>query len=402
MIRRPLVALVATALLLGGCSAQEDRPNARSEPRREAAPPSPVTVAPVRLETLADAIEAVGTVQSRKQTVLSSKILAAVVAVHRREGDRVRAGDVVVELDDRDARAQHERAEAALREAHDGVEEAQAAIAAGDRAIDAATAQQELAAATLARYTTLLARRSVAVQEHDEVAARARAAAAEVARAREMKVSLLARKRQAAARIEQAEADLARARVGLTYARITAPSDAIVVSRTAEVGAIATPGAALLTLEEERYRLELSVPESDIRNVRIGQRTVATIDALGRDVQGTVAEIVPAADPASRTFTVKVDLPGDARLRSGVFGRARFTAGRRTAMLVLRQAVRERGQLEQIFVVDASNVARLRLVTTGRASGDRVEVLSGVSEGERVVVQGAERLVDGSRVEPKG
>jgi multidrug efflux pump subunit AcrA (membrane-fusion protein) len=402
MNRRAVLVVAVTALLLAGCRSEDEAPAGRGAPLREAAPPAAVSVEPVRIETLADSIEAVGTVQSRRHTVLSSKVLAAVVAVHRHEGDRVRAGDVVVELDDRDARAQRARAEAALREAHDAVEEAQAAIEAADRAIDAAAAQQELAAATLARYTTLLERRSVAAQEHDEVAAKAKAAAAEVARARQTKASLLARERQAAARIEQAEAELARARVALTHATITAPANGIVVSKTVEVGTIATPGAALLTVEEQRYRLELSVPESDIRNVRIGQRTVATVDALGLDLQGIVVEIVPAADPTSRTFTVKVDLPGDERLRSGLYGRARFTAGQRTVMLVPRQAVRERGQLQQVFVVDGSNIARLRLVTTGKAADDRVEILSGLGEGERVVVQGAERLTDGSRVEVRG
>jgi multidrug efflux pump subunit AcrA (membrane-fusion protein) len=330
--------------------------------------------------------------------VLSAKLLAAVVAVRAREGDRVRAGDVLVELDDRDARAEGDRAEAALREARDAVDEAQAAIDAAGRAIDAALAHEALAASTRRRYTTLLERELIAAQEYDEVAARATAAAAEVARARETKLSLLARRRQATARIDQAVASLARARVTLADTRIAAPMDGVVVAKRVEVGNVAAPGATLLTVEEPRYRLEASVSESDIAKVRTGQRAVASIDVLGRDLEGTVVEVVPAADPVSRTFLVKVDLPGDARLRSGLYGRARFAGGERLATLVPGGAVHERGQLQQVFVVDASNVARLRLVTTGRVRGDRVEVLSGLGEGDRIVVDGAGRLTDGTRV----
>jgi len=103
-----------------------------------------------------------------------------------------------------------------------------------------------------------------------------------------------ARRQQAVARIAQAEADLDGATVALGYARITAPTDAIVVARTVEVGNLAAPGTPLLTVEEERYRLEATVPESDVARLRVGQPATVAVDALGRTLAGAIVEIVPA------------------------------------------------------------------------------------------------------------
>jgi multidrug efflux pump subunit AcrA (membrane-fusion protein) len=322
------------------------------------------------------------------------------VAVSRREGERVHADEILVELDDRDLRVEIERAQAAAREARDALEETTQAIRAADAAIEAASAASDLASATLGRYTTLYERRSVSPHEYDEVVARAKAAAAELARARQARAALVAKGRQVGARIEQADAAVASARVRLSYARVSAPSDGIVVARMVEPGSVAAPGVPLLTIEEERYRLEVAMPETEAAGLRIGQPGRVTIDALRRPLDATITEILPAADPRTRTVTVKLDLPPGPGLRSGLYGTARFGMGERTALLLPRAAIDQRGQLERVFVVDQDNVARMRLVTTGRTYGDRVEILSGLHPGERVVVEGAERVTDGAPVEP--
>ncbi|MDR7455484.1 MAG: efflux RND transporter periplasmic adaptor subunit, partial [Armatimonadota bacterium] len=330
-----------------------------------------VRVERIGRQPLAESIEPVGTVRARKQTVLSSRIVATVVAVHVVEGQRVRADDVVVTLDDRDVRAQLERARAGLREAQSAPEEVERSLRAAERAVEAARAQRDLAERTLVRYQALLDRRSVAPQEYDEVAARARAAAAEVERLEEMRASLLARRAQVLARIEQAEAEVRAATVTLGYTTLRAPLDGVVVAKPVEVGNLAAPGVPLVTLEEERYRLEVVVEESQIQKIRLGQRATVVIDALRAEVAGTVAEVVPAADPASRTFVVKVELPPRAGLRSGLFGRARFAVGERSVLAVPRAALVQRGQLQSVYVVEPDGVARLRLVKSGRALGER-------------------------------
>jgi RND family efflux transporter MFP subunit len=173
----------------------------------------------------------------------------------------------------------------------------------------------------------------------------------------------------------------------------------VVVERRVEPGDLAVPGQTLLVLDDPRvYRFEAEVGESAVGRVRLRQTVPIVLDALARTLEGRVAEIVPAADPTSRTVTVTVDLPADPELRSGLFGRARFPAGERQALLVPGAVLVERGQLTGVYVVDAHEIARLRLVTTGARQGDRVEILSGLRVGERIVVEGVERVSDGARV----
>jgi multidrug efflux system membrane fusion protein len=112
-----------------------------------------------------------------------------------------------------------------------------------------------------------------------------------------------------------------------------------------------------------------------------------------------VAEIVPAADAASRTFLVKVDLPKDCGCRSGEYGTADFAVGEVRQLSVPRRALVEHGELEGVFVANPQGVLEYRLVKTGKDLGERVEILSGISEGERVATSQVERLRDGARVE---
>lgn len=385
-------------LLLGGCSGKEEKPKAEGEQPVITG----VTIETIGLTMRDETFEAVGTVRSRRQSVLSSKIAASVVAVHGRAGDRLKAGQVVIELDDRDAKTQLQRAEAGLRGAINALEEAERAIQAQEKAIEAATAHEELARATFSRYKTLFDRRSVAPQEYDEAATRHKTAFAEVERAKEVKAALLAKRSQASARIEQAEAEVSNVTVVAGYAILHAPISGLVVAKTVEVGNLATPGVPLMTIEEERYRLEATVQESEIRKLRLGQRAGVTIEALGQELSGPVVEIVPAADPFSRTFTTKIDLPSLPGLQSGLYGKARFVVGRQEVLVVSRKAITERGQLVGVFVVESGGIARLRLVKTGKLYGDQIEILSGLSPGERVITEGIERVSDGSRIEDGG
>ena len=146
-------------------------------------------------------------------------------------------------------------------------------------------------------------------------------------------------------------------------------------------------------------RLEAAVDESKLRSIRRGQVVKVTLDALGKQVEGKVSEIVPTADPATRSFIVKVDLPAGADLRSGLFGRAFFAQGERPSMLVPATSVVERGQLQGVYVIGQDRVAALRYVTLGRPSGDRVEVLSGLQAGDLLVAAPGARDLAGKRIQ---
>ncbi len=175
----------------------------------------------------------------------------------------------------------------------------------------------------------------------------------------------------------------------------------------------------MLKLEDpRRLRLEATVSEGDVKAVAVGDKVTVVVDALGdRPLTGTVAQVLPAGDPATHTFVVKVDLPPTPGLKSGMFGRMRLDRGVSQTLAVPEQALIERGQLTGVYVVGDDQVAHLRWVKVGRrvpartqggypapgalevGNGADVEVLSGLNAGERILAD-AKLGVDGARVEP--
>ena len=237
-----------------------------------------------------------------------------------------------------------------------------------------------------------MAKGSVTPQEFDEVSAKYRIASAELERAEN---NLRVQK----ARKKQAEAKVSYAQTRLSFTKISAPFDGIVTAKTAEVGGLASPGSPLVTLEQRGfYRLEVQVGESRLGGVKAGTAVPVEIDAIDKELTGQIGEIVPAADPQSRSFTVKIDIPAVPGLHSGLYGKARFRAGKKELLAVPTAALVEKGQLVGLYVVDDRGVARLRLVSTGKQYGRKTEILSGLSAGERMVVGGLDKISDGSRV----
>jgi len=344
----------------------------------EPAAAEPETVSGLRLveavgAEVPDMVEVVGTVRARQAATLSAEVMGRITRITVHEGDRVSAGQTLVVLTAEQLGAQAAQAEAS--------------VAAIGQQVAAAEREQALAATTLRRYEKLKEQNSVSPQEFDEVQTRAQAAEAHLAALRAQEQA--ARSAAAAAQTVQG------------YTKILAPFQGVVTQRLADPGAVAAPGVPLLTVEAVGpLRLEASVDESLLALVRLGAELPVTLDALGdTPVQGKVAEVVPAADPGSRSFVVKIALPNSSGLHSGIFGRASLARGSRKAVLVPRTAVVSRGSLEYVFVVGADGIAQLRYVSTGNTQGDAVEVLSGLNAGERVIEAPGERDLGGKRIE---
>jgi RND family efflux transporter MFP subunit len=284
----------------------------------------------------------------------------------------VQNGQVLALIDDAQQRA--------------AVEQVTAAELAAQKDVSAAESEHTLAESTLKRYQQLYEKKSVSPQEFDEVKTRSQSASA--------------RLEMAHAGLGQANAALAQTRTALGYTRIRAPFDGVLTERKVDPGTLASPGMPIFTVEDTRsYRLEVTVDESDVRLVRVGQTAPVTIDALGSpELAGKVVQIVPAADPGSRTFLVKVELLRNAQIRSGLFGRAQFARGLRSALLIPRTAVVERGQLQGAYVLDPNQIAGLRYLTLGRSTGSQVEVLAGLEAGEKLIATPGERELGGKRI----
>ena len=366
-------------LMTAACSRHETRVAAAGAEPKAAA----VQVETVAASEIADIYQASGSVRARYSAAIAAKITANILDVRVQSGDHVQAGQMLIALDRRDLEAHLRRSEAARAEAESTIDET-------ENAITAARANFELARVPHKRFEELLAKASVSQQEFDESQTRLRSAEA----ALEMAAS---KRRQVEARRSQAEAEIAAARVALGYATLAAPFAALVTERKADPGSMATPGAPLLTLEREgNSRLEASIDESRLGLVRVGEDVAVEIDGLNRTVSGHVAEVVPSVDAATRSFTVKIDLPMLPGVRSGMFGRAAFAAGKRAALLVPESAVLERGQIRSVYAVEG-DTARLRFVTLGEGRDER-EVLSGLTAGERIIVTPPSLFSDGTRV----
>jgi RND family efflux transporter MFP subunit len=286
--------------------------------------------------------EAVGTVQARWRSVVEAKVSGRIEKMPVITGQRVEEGDLLVQLDAREIQAR----------------------------LDQATAVREQADADLQRFSTLLRQEAVTRAEYDAVQARQRVAQAAVT---------------------EAETQLA-------HTRVIAPFAGAITRKHADVGDLAAPGRPLLELEDPtQLQLEANVPEALITRIQPGNRLRVRIDALNQPLDGVVTEVAPSADPNSRTFLAKIDLPSHDDLRAGQFGRVAIPVGQFAALRVPASAVVKRGQLEIVFVAQDGK-AQLRLVKTGKLLENEIEILSGIDSNEVVIVDGLTTLLDGQPV----
>jgi RND family efflux transporter MFP subunit len=326
------------------------------------------TVASVAAQAIPDIQEAVGTVRARNSAVIAARIAGSVSGVHVREGERVAKGALLVTIEAAESTAQ---AAGALS----GADEAR-------QALDEARSRKKLAEATFDRYRNLYEQQAVTRQEFEERRMEQEVARDGVARGE--------------ARLKQAQQAAKAAGAVAGYGKVKSPISGVVLAKQVEAGQTVFPGAPLMTVEgDEGFRLEVAAPERLLGKVKQGDQIGVQVE--GAQERGRVSEIVPSVDPASRTFIVKIDLP-TGTIRSGAYGKAYLEAGSRQGITIPVSAVVVRGALTSVWVV-REGIARLRLVKLGREMGGKVEVISGLSNGERIVIAGANRVTDGAKVE---
>lgn len=359
-----------------------------------------VPISKVTLGSMENFYEATGTVKAKTTTQVSANIMGRIVAFPVAEGDYVFRGQILVEIDNRESQNQQQKANAGLKEAQAALIEIDKSVAAANAGVKTAEANRVLAEQTFARFKELYVRKSASGQEFDEAQSRLKAATSEVERAKANVQAILSKKQQINAKIEQAKADIENTKVYQSYGKITSPVSGVIVKKLAEQGAIASLGVPLLSIEDiSQYRLEAAVEESNSKMVRIGNRVNVKIDAIGEgEFFGVVSEIVPSADASSRSLTVKIDLPANSLLRTGLYGLARFPIAGKQSILVPQTATVQRGQLSGVFVVTKDGIAQFRIVTTGKTADGNVEILSGLSTGDEYVSADANRVNDGVKV----
>jgi len=357
--------LVAMSALIAGChSDQTTRPAAIQTVQAR--------VVASQEQQAPTTVSASGTLHARETAVLSAQVVGRVQQVLVREGDSVKAGQTLAILEDSALRASADQADAAVK--------------AAENQQVAAQTNSDLAASTLARYQKLEAEKSVSAQEMDEVTRRAQASVAQV--------DVLKAQESAA------KAQASGAHAMLEYTHIRAPFAGVITARMVDPGALAAPGVPLLEIDSSGpVQLQTTIDESILGAIRLGIEIPVNIAAASAIANGTVAQIVPAADPSSHTFLVKIDLAPSRELRAGMYGTARITSGIRKAIFVPSSSVVVRGSLACAYVLDQNGIAQLRYLTLGARQGSLVEILSGVSGGERLVDEPADRDLAGKRIE---
>ncbi|MGO9586153.1 MAG: efflux RND transporter periplasmic adaptor subunit [Limisphaerales bacterium] len=333
------MAILLTAALLAGCRAKVEPPVSGN------LLPAAVRVQTVENKQRVATEEVVGTVRAKLHSIIEAKISGRIEQMLVVPGQNVKMGELLMQLDAREVPAQ----------------------------LDRALAVRQQAESDLKRATDLIQQKILSQSEYDNA--------------------------QSKFRVADAAAKEAEAMLG--YTKVIAPFDGVITRKYADVGDLAAPGKSLLEMEDARdLRLEADVPEAVISHLTLGDKLGVRVSGVTNELEGVVSEIAPSADPNSRTFLVKLDLPATPGLRAGQFGRAAMPVGETSALRVQASAVVQRGQMELVFVV-VNGHAQLRIVKTGKRIGDEVELVSGVDAGEKVVVDGAANLVDGQPVEAK-
>lgn len=302
-----------------------------------------VHVAPIEEKQQSIVEEVVGSVRAVSSATIEAKVAGRISQMLVDLGQHVTKDQLLAVIDAQEVKAQYDRA----------------------------VANRDQAARDYRRFTDLMAKQVTSRQEFDAAENRYRVAEAAVQEAQTM----------------------------LGYIEVRAPFDGVITSRISDVGDFASPGKPLLLIENpQKLRFEADVPETIIDQVRAGEHVRVSITALNIEAPGIVSEVSPSADPTSRTYLTRIDLPQTPGIRAGQFGRAFFPVGNYLSVSVPARALIHRGQMELIFVVDQGR-ARLRLVKSGKAYGDEIELLSGASKGDLVITNEAGQVVDGQRVQ---
>ncbi len=339
-------------------------------------------------------VDQVGTVQTRTRAEIAGRIMAQVRDVAVQAGQMVTGpqggqgnATVLARLDSRDVEARLSQAQTQVTASEKALAGAAAQLAAAQAQQQAAEAQAAQALTDFQRMESLHASGATTSQQLDHARAQKDIAEAQVQAAIQQVVAVRSDAARLEAQREQAVAAVREAQVMLSYTTIEAPFSGRLVRKTVEAGDMVMPGQPLFVIETSAEpEFHAVVAESLVAGMELGQKLDVRVDAIHQTLPGTVREIVPQADPRTRTLLVKISLPPQVGLVSGQFGTLAVPTGTYQAMVIPARAVRQVGQLDLVDVVDGKGIEHRRFVTLGRPHDDMVEVLSGLKPAERIVV----------------
>ncbi|MGB8702767.1 MAG: efflux RND transporter periplasmic adaptor subunit [Thermosynechococcaceae cyanobacterium] len=384
-------------------------------------------------QSTASTLELSGTIRPLDQAVLSTRVTGRIMQLSLEAGDRVQKGQVVARIDVVDIAAQANQARSGVIQAQSGVAQAQSGVLQARSELSRAQAvlsqlesqrievqaALKLAQIDQQRMTKLQAVGAISQERLDQantVLAQSKAKVAQVdagmrqsqaaiAQAQAAIAQAQATVERAQAAVDQAESGVTAASAGVRYGTVIAPFSGVVVQKLAYEGEMSAPGTALLKIEsQDRLQLEISVPEENLRFVRRGQPVQVRVDAANETFRATIGQIVPTADANSRSFLAKIPLPLSERLITGMFGRIALPNGTQQGIAIPKSALMQRGQLQGVYVAESTSskpTATLRWVKTGKTQNGRVEIVTGLTKGDRIITSPIAQLTDSQPISVK-
>lgn len=352
MSKLHLTALsLALGITLAGCNSHDAEPT-KSEPRNVQA----VTLV-IEAATLPVYHAAPATIIAEQRIEVASRLMGYIRDIAVTEGQSVTRGQRLFTVDPIDVQGQVDQSRLGVRQAEDAYQDAKA---------------------DYERFTNLFKEEVVSRQQFEK-----------------MKLQ----HDTAAARLEQAKVGLSTATGQLRYAAVSSPIAGVVTRKLADAGDLATPGQPVLVVENpSRLQVATQVPQAVLNNLKLGQVIAVEVDGLDQPLQAKVARLSPAADPVSHSFPVKLDVQGPG-VKSGGFARVLFPVAERQALVVPQTALVNRAGITGLFVVGQDGIAQFRMVRSGDSRDGKTEVQAGLASSERIVVEGAEKLESGDRVQ---
>lgn len=347
------------SFLVSGCASKENQ-----ETKRQII--SGISITPAAVTTVDEYYETSATVKTLDSSVVTGMIMGKVTSLKVKEGDKVSAGQLLLTIDNRDTAQKVIAAKAGINEAI--------------KTAESAYQNKILTEKTFKRNKNLYKENVITKQEFDQIKAQKNIAESEYQR------SLYG--------IERAKAGLGEVGVYQSYANVVAPVSGVVVERNIDKGSTAVPGHPLLTIEaQNNNEFEANISETYLDKIKAGMTVY--LDLENKKIKSKIVSVIPKIDPDTRTFKIKIAISG---LKSGQYAKIKIPVAKKQAILVPVEAVVQKGQLIGVYTVDENKIISYRLIRTGKTFGSKLEVLSGLDKGDKVITSGVDKAVDGGEV----
>jgi len=359
MFKRTLYFSLIIIILAGlnACSGRNEKKNEIKEK------PVGVTLSTVS-ENAQTAILASGVVEAAQTANISTRVMGRITNIFVKTGDRVNKGQLLASVWDEDIKAKRAQTDAMIAEAEGAF----------------VTAQKDYD-----RFNNLYKEQSATAKELDNVTLQYNSARAKVVAAKQLR--------------SEVNADL-------SYSSLTAPFDGVVTQKLAEAGSIANPGMPILTIEQDGIlQVSASIAESDISNIHLGDVANIQLKSTEKFFDGKIIQINPSSQFTVGQYIVKISIPATAKkdIYAGMFAGVNIPVkdtrqAKTDAVLVPTSAIINRDELTGIYTVSINKTALLRWIRLGKNYGDKVEVISGLSKGEKFIRSSESRLYNGAPI----